>query len=338
MPMPGRVLAHRADRLGEDARAAVGQVVAGDAGHDDVLEAACAPTASATRRGSSSSNQVGRPVLTAQNPQARVQVSPRIMIVAVRWSQHSPMFGQWASSQTVLSDEAAQQALQVVVVLAGRHAGADPVGMAARRHRAVRGRRGRPLRRRGRSGGPGGRADRRAPAASAGGWNIGRSRAMAGVYDRSGRPAGGLGEHGRRARPPAVAGRSRARVAARAEVAQYVTPIDALTISRRFGGQPEPRRRGSGRANAPMRRGQVRDLQPRQPVPAGPRRDPQRVADAHLVARPGRSSGPRRPGRAPRRSRRPGRRRGRTRARRRRARRTGACRRTPARAGRRWAV
>ena len=61
-----------------------------------------APTASATRRGSSSSNQVGRPVLTAQKPQARVHVSPRIMIVAVRWSQHSPMFGQWASSQTVL--------------------------------------------------------------------------------------------------------------------------------------------------------------------------------------------------------------------------------------------
>jgi hypothetical protein len=62
------------------------------------------PIASATRRGSSSSNQVGLPVLTAQNPQALVQVSPRIMMVAVRWSQHSPMFGQWASSQTVLSD------------------------------------------------------------------------------------------------------------------------------------------------------------------------------------------------------------------------------------------
>ena len=61
-----------------------------------------AATASATRRGSSSSNQVGRPVLMAQNPQARVQVSPRIITVAVRWSQHSPMFGQRASSQTVL--------------------------------------------------------------------------------------------------------------------------------------------------------------------------------------------------------------------------------------------
>ena len=59
--------------------------------------------ASATRRGSSSSFQVGRPVLTAQKPQARVHVSPRIMIVAVRSSQHSPMFGQRASSQTVLS-------------------------------------------------------------------------------------------------------------------------------------------------------------------------------------------------------------------------------------------
>ena len=60
-------------------------------------------TASATRRGSSASSQSGRPVLTAQKPQARVQVSPRIMTVAVRCSQHSPMFGQRASSQTVLS-------------------------------------------------------------------------------------------------------------------------------------------------------------------------------------------------------------------------------------------
>ena len=61
-------------------------------------------TASLTRRGSSSSNQVGLPVLIAQKPQARVQVSPRIMIVAVRSSQHSPRFGQSASRQTVLSE------------------------------------------------------------------------------------------------------------------------------------------------------------------------------------------------------------------------------------------
>jgi len=59
-------------------------------------------TASATRRGSSSSFHSGRPVLTAQKPQARVQVSPRIMTVAVRCSQHSPMLGHMASSQTVL--------------------------------------------------------------------------------------------------------------------------------------------------------------------------------------------------------------------------------------------
>ena len=44
----------------------------------------------------------GRPEVTAQNPQARVQTSPRIMKVAVPAFQHSPMFGQWASSQIVL--------------------------------------------------------------------------------------------------------------------------------------------------------------------------------------------------------------------------------------------
>ena len=55
----------------------------------------------ATRAGSSGSFQVGLPVLTLQNPQRRVQVSPRIMKVAVPRCQHSPMFGQAASWQTV---------------------------------------------------------------------------------------------------------------------------------------------------------------------------------------------------------------------------------------------
>ena len=41
------------------------------------------------------------PVLTLQKAQARVQVSPMIMKVACFLSQHSPMFGQPASSQTV---------------------------------------------------------------------------------------------------------------------------------------------------------------------------------------------------------------------------------------------
>src|ERR1700683_5407974 len=59
-------------------------------------------TASPTRPGSSSSGgPAGLPLGTAQNPQARVQISPRIINVAVRCSQHSPMFGQRALSQTV---------------------------------------------------------------------------------------------------------------------------------------------------------------------------------------------------------------------------------------------
>jgi len=44
---------------------------------------------------------VGRPVGTAQKAQLRVHVFPRIMKVAVRRSQHSPIFGQRALSQTV---------------------------------------------------------------------------------------------------------------------------------------------------------------------------------------------------------------------------------------------
>ena len=58
-------------------------------------------TLRATRAGSSGSFQVGLPVLTLQKPQRRVQVSPRIMKVAVPRSQHSPMLGQAASWQTV---------------------------------------------------------------------------------------------------------------------------------------------------------------------------------------------------------------------------------------------
>ena len=58
-------------------------------------------TERATRAGSSGSFHVGLPVLTLQKPQRRVQVSPRIMNVAVPRSQHSPMFGHAASWQTV---------------------------------------------------------------------------------------------------------------------------------------------------------------------------------------------------------------------------------------------
>ena len=58
-------------------------------------------TERATRAGSSGSFQVGLPLLTLQKPQRRVQVSPRIMKVAVPRSQHSPTFGHAASWQTV---------------------------------------------------------------------------------------------------------------------------------------------------------------------------------------------------------------------------------------------
>ena len=57
--------------------------------------------ASATRSGSPTSGGPGRRVSTRQNPQARVQRSPRIMKVAVPSFQHSEMLGQPASSHTV---------------------------------------------------------------------------------------------------------------------------------------------------------------------------------------------------------------------------------------------
>src|SRR5256885_7190112 len=53
--------------------------------------------------GSSASAASGRPCATSQNGQRRVQMSPRIMKVAVPLPKHSPMFGHDASSQTVCS-------------------------------------------------------------------------------------------------------------------------------------------------------------------------------------------------------------------------------------------
>jgi hypothetical protein len=41
--------------------------------------------------------------MTLQNAQARVQISPMIIMVACFFSQHSPMLGQPASSHTVAS-------------------------------------------------------------------------------------------------------------------------------------------------------------------------------------------------------------------------------------------
>jgi hypothetical protein len=60
------------------------------------------PTASAMCSGSCGSSWSGLPVATLQNAQARVQTEPRIITVACFFFQHSPMFGQAASSHTVL--------------------------------------------------------------------------------------------------------------------------------------------------------------------------------------------------------------------------------------------
>src|SRR6266705_3959539 len=68
-------------------------------------------TASATRSGSSSSSANGFAVVTAQNPHARVQRSPAIIIVAVPWLQHSQRFGHCALSQMVCSRKSEISAL-----------------------------------------------------------------------------------------------------------------------------------------------------------------------------------------------------------------------------------
>ena len=51
--------------------------------------------------GSAQSTSSGRPVLTPQKPQDRVQTFPRIMKVAVPSPQHSPIFGQLPEVQMV---------------------------------------------------------------------------------------------------------------------------------------------------------------------------------------------------------------------------------------------
>ena len=51
--------------------------------------------------GSIGSTALGLPVATLQNAQARVQMEPKIITVAWRWDQHSPMLGHAASSHTV---------------------------------------------------------------------------------------------------------------------------------------------------------------------------------------------------------------------------------------------
>ena len=101
--VPGAALADGADDVGEMLRAAIGEIVAVDRGDDDMREAHAARPRRRRCSGSSASSGPGRPVLTLQKAQARVQVSPMIMKVACFFDQHSPIFGQPASSQTVTS-------------------------------------------------------------------------------------------------------------------------------------------------------------------------------------------------------------------------------------------
>ena len=81
-------------------RAAVGEIVAIDRGDDDMRKPEL-PRRLGDMLGLVRIERARQPVLTLQKAQARVQVSPMIMKVACFFSQHSPMLGQPASSQTV---------------------------------------------------------------------------------------------------------------------------------------------------------------------------------------------------------------------------------------------
>jgi hypothetical protein len=82
--------------------AAVAQVVAVHAGDDDVLAASWRRWFGEFPWGLFVGGR-GLPWPTSQNGQRRVQMSPRIMKVAVPLPKHSPMLGQVASSHTVCS-------------------------------------------------------------------------------------------------------------------------------------------------------------------------------------------------------------------------------------------
>ena len=81
--------------------AAVEQVVAVDHRHDDVLERHARERARDVLGLAHVDRAARVAVVTAQKRQPRVHVSPRSITVAVPSLQHSPTFGQRASSQTV---------------------------------------------------------------------------------------------------------------------------------------------------------------------------------------------------------------------------------------------
>ena len=135
---PGAGGPQAADRLGEDPGAAVGQVVAGDAGDDDVLEAERGDRLGDPARlivvepgrpaGLDGAEPAGPGAGVAEDHDRRRALVPALPDVRAA--------GLLADRVQL---EAAQQALELVVVVARGDPGADPVGMAPDGQGAVRG-------------------------------------------------------------------------------------------------------------------------------------------------------------------------------------------------------
>ena len=114
-------------------RPAIFQIIAVDRGDDNMLEAHFGHGLRPTRRGSSSSSGAGLPVITLQNEQALVHVSPMIIMVACFLSQHSPIFGQPASSHTVTNPLDFTISRVSCIALGCRRFHADPFRLAQKR-------------------------------------------------------------------------------------------------------------------------------------------------------------------------------------------------------------
>ena len=102
--------ANRFDRSSKMIRAAIFQIVPRDRGNDHMLQTHPAHgLGDALRFVLFQGERFGG--VTAQNPQARVQRSPAIIIVAVPWLQHSQRFGHCALSQTVCKTQVRDERL-----------------------------------------------------------------------------------------------------------------------------------------------------------------------------------------------------------------------------------
>ena len=135
----GAAIAELADRRRERAGPAVGQVVAGDRGDHDVLEAHLRDRLGDAPRlvvvepgglaGLDRAEAAGAGADVAQDHDRRGPLVPAV-----------PDVGAAGLLADRVEVQAAQEALEVVVVVARRHPRLDPVGVAAERDRAVSGR------------------------------------------------------------------------------------------------------------------------------------------------------------------------------------------------------